>query len=70
MDTTPSKNWQELCKAAATELDPVRLMDLISQIIEALDARETRVSAQKTSGLDDDTAELSCGVIGRINPIA
>jgi len=35
-DTRPG-NWETLCKAAATEPDPKRLLDLVSEIIAALD---------------------------------
>lgn len=31
------KDWQALCKAAATEADPKKLMNLVSEILEALD---------------------------------
>jgi hypothetical protein len=37
MQQTDPKSWQTLCKAAAVESDPNKLMDLVSEIIDALD---------------------------------
>ena len=34
------KDWRELCKAAACELDPQRLMELIGELTRALDERD------------------------------
>ena len=35
-DSTP-QDWRELCRRAAQELDPEKLLDLVVQINEALD---------------------------------
>jgi hypothetical protein len=34
------KDWRELCKAAANELDPKKLMALVAEITRALDERD------------------------------
>ena len=39
MDQNRNENWQDLCKAAANELDPKKLMDLIVELNKALDER-------------------------------
>ena len=36
MDQNRNENWQDLCKAAANELDPKKLMDLIVELNKAL----------------------------------
>lgn len=41
MDQHHNEDWQELCKAAATELDPAKLINLISELNKALDERAT-----------------------------
>jgi hypothetical protein len=42
MDQDRVKDWRELCKAAANELDPKKLMALIAEISRALDERDER----------------------------
>ena len=42
MDQDRIKDWRELCKAAANELDPKKLMALIAEITRALDERDER----------------------------
>ncbi len=42
MDHDRAKDWRELCKAAANELDPHKLMSLIAEITRALDKRDER----------------------------
>jgi hypothetical protein len=37
------EKWMELCAQAAKEQDPDKLMDLISQIDELLEAKERRL---------------------------
>jgi hypothetical protein len=37
LNKTQPRDWRELCKAAATELDPVKLMVLITEINQAFD---------------------------------
>jgi hypothetical protein len=42
MDQDRAKDWRELCKAAANELDPKKLMALIAEIARALDERDEK----------------------------
>jgi len=42
MDQDRVKDWRELCKAAANELDPKKLIALIAEITRALDERDER----------------------------
>jgi len=37
------EKWMELCEQAATEQDPEKLMELISQINRLLEAKERRL---------------------------
>jgi hypothetical protein len=37
------EKWMELCEQAATEQDPEKLMELISQINQLLEAKERRL---------------------------
>ena len=40
MDQDRAMDWRELCKAAANELDPNKLMALVAEINWALDERD------------------------------
>jgi len=42
MDRDRTKDWRELCKAAANEHDPAKLMDLIIELTKALDERDKK----------------------------
>ena len=42
MGQDSAKDWRELCKEAANESDPRKLMILVAEIIKALDARDAR----------------------------
>jgi hypothetical protein len=44
MDQDGVKDWRELCKAAANELDPNKLMALVGEISRALDERDKKRS--------------------------
>ncbi len=37
MDQDRNEDWRELCKAAANELDPTKLMNLITELNRALE---------------------------------
>jgi hypothetical protein len=37
-----TKDWRELCRETATELDPVKLMKLIAELTRALNERDRR----------------------------
>ncbi len=47
MDQHPTKDWRELCKAAANEPDPKKLMALVAEITKALDERDGRRDATR-----------------------
>ena len=42
MDRDHTKDWREICKAAANEPDPEKLMDLIIELTKALDDRDKK----------------------------
>jgi hypothetical protein len=52
-------DWQELCKKAANELDPPKLMQLIVELTKALDKRNNKSSNGVESGDDKDPGETS-----------
>ncbi|HUD67319.1 MAG TPA: hypothetical protein VMQ17_22235 [Candidatus Sulfotelmatobacter sp.] len=49
-----SMDWQELCKKAANELDPAKLMQLIAELTKALDERNNNRSNGLERGDDKD----------------
>jgi hypothetical protein len=61
MDQDRSNDWRTLCKAAATELDPIKLMDLVSEIIASLDERDEKRNPIRTPAARSTDAELSWG---------
>lgn len=42
MERDRTKDWRELCKAAANEPDPAKLMGLIAELTKALDERDRK----------------------------
>lgn len=38
-----TERWMELCTRAAVEQDPAKLMELVSEIIALLEAKERRI---------------------------
>lgn len=44
MTNDPGKNWRELCIAAAFEIDPERLLDLVTQINGCLATRQEQLT--------------------------
>ena len=54
MDQKRSKDWRELCKAVANELDPAKLMDLIAELTEALDERDKKLREIPRVNRDDN----------------
>jgi len=42
MDQDRTKDWRELCSAAANEVDPAKLMNLIAELTKALDERDKK----------------------------
>jgi hypothetical protein len=55
MDQDQSKDWRAICEAAAREVDPAKLMGLISELTRALDARDQqrRKTSKETEDKDD-----------------
>lgn len=56
MDQDQNEHWQELCKAAATELDSVKLMDLITKLNVALEKRDQDRRNNAVGGLKPQTS--------------
>ena len=54
MDQRQSKDWRELCKAAANEPDPKKLMARVAEITKALDERDGRRNLTRGNGNDRD----------------
>ena len=46
MTESKGKDWRELCAAAAEEPDSEKLVSLVSQILEAFDARDQELSTR------------------------
>ena len=53
------ERWQELCRQAATEQDPKRLMEFTAEIIRLLDEKEKRLLAKRKQ--DPSTSETTEG---------
>jgi hypothetical protein len=49
------EKWKELCELAAVEQDPEKLMELVCQITDLLEAREHRLKTEATSARSDDS---------------
>jgi len=49
-----TKDWRELCKAAANEPDPNKLMALVAEITKALDERDARLNATRANDNNND----------------
>jgi hypothetical protein len=61
MDPDRTKDWRELCRAAARELDPAKLMDLIARLTRALDERDKsqrKTAPEITDNQDSGTGSL------------
>jgi hypothetical protein len=52
MDQDRRKDWREICKAAASELDPAKLMSLVSELTRALDERDKKKRDATSEALD------------------
>lgn len=54
------KDWREICKAAATELDPAKLMRLIAELTRALEERDQnrKTTLENTEGRNDNVRSL------------
>jgi hypothetical protein len=47
-----TERWMELCGQAAVEQDPEKLMELVSEILELLEAKERRLRILRKRGLN------------------
>jgi hypothetical protein len=61
MDQDFAKDWRQLCKAAANELDPNKLMALIAEITVALDERDKKRNIAIKN--EKDGAASFCGTV-------
>ena len=59
MDEDRTKDWRELCKKAASELDPAKLMELIAELTKALDERDRKRNSVRERAEDKDPGERS-----------
>jgi len=59
MDQDLAKDWRELCKKAANELDPAKLMALIAELTKALDERDKKHNRVREKGEAGDPGERS-----------
>ena len=57
MDQDRRKDWREICKAAASELDPAKLMSLVSELTRALDERDKKKRDTTSEALNDEGLE-------------
>jgi hypothetical protein len=57
MEEDRTKDWRELCKAAANEPDPEKMMELIAELIKALDEHEKK-QRQISQGNTVDKGEI------------
>jgi hypothetical protein len=50
----PTKErWFQLCQQAAVEHDPVKMLELITEINDILDAKEKRLEAEREAARKD-----------------
>ena len=56
MDQDGKNDWRELCRKAASELDPEKLMQLIAELTKALDERDKNRKSPHTRN-DGDTGQ-------------
>lgn len=59
MSEDRTKDWQELCRMVATELDPAKLMHLIAELTKALDERKNKRGSIREQPDDKDPREGS-----------
>jgi len=56
------KSWLELCEAASREHDPEKLLELITALNDALERREQREKAKRTSARAREWPSTVCTV--------
>jgi hypothetical protein len=61
MDQDRAKDWRELCKAAANESDPKKLMALVAEITRALDERDKKRNIATKNERDGEAS--FCGTV-------
>jgi hypothetical protein len=54
-----SKNWQDLCQAAATEQDPKKLMALVAELLKALDDSDRKAISARVNKQDCGASPLT-----------
>jgi len=59
MDEDRAEDWRELCKKAANELDPAKLMALIAELTRALDERDKKRNSAQEKAEDEAPGERS-----------
>jgi hypothetical protein len=57
--TTDEKDWRQLCALAAVESNPRRLLQIIDQLIEALDRRQDEIRESEHRFEPDSGAGIS-----------
>ena len=57
MDQDRKNDWRELCRAVASELDPEKLMQLITELTRALDERDKNRKSPRNPLDDGDTRQ-------------
>jgi len=51
------KDWRELCTAAANELDPAKLMNIIAELTRALEERDRKQGNVTRENLSDEALD-------------
>jgi hypothetical protein len=59
VDQHQTKDWRELCKAAANEPDPNKLMALVAEITKALDEHDGRRNVSRTNENNNEESNVS-----------
>jgi hypothetical protein len=49
--TAENRTWQELCEAASQESDPTQLMEIVAELMQALDERDRLAKPNVSQGL-------------------
>ncbi len=62
MSDLKDKSWLELCEAASREHDPEKLLELITALNDALERREQREKAKRTSARPREWPSTVCTV--------
>ncbi len=63
MSTDKRRDWRELCEAVVKEQNPEHLMDLVSELMKALDERKGRAESPadlRSQGSTPFCSDSSC----------